>query len=514
MTSVPDLGRNEIRARPALDERAAGILLSISSLPGPHGIGDLGPAAFRFVDFLARSGQRWWQILPIGPTGPGNSPYSSPSAFAGNPLFISLETLAHESILSTEDIMGAPTFTDDEADYAGAMRSKEELLRRAFQRFSQMGNGELWDAFRVFCVRESLWLEDYALFRALKDIHGGQSWLDWERGIKAREFRFWPRELLKKSGEESAFHQFVQWLFARQWTELKKYAAQKGVGIIGDIPLYVSLEGSDAWANPGIFRLDSDFRPEAVAGVPPDYFSEDGQLWGNPLYRWDALAKNGYGWWIERLRQADHRFDAIRIDHFIGFARGWEVPPSSKTARDGHWRAGPGIDFFKTALREIPGIQIIAEDLGALGEDVFSLRNAFGFPGIKVLQFSFSEDGLPIDPFQEYPERTVAYTGTHDNDTSSGWLGKIKGRKAISDYLTAGRQTDPHRAMIEAVYKSPSRAAIIPLQDALGLSSEARMNYPGKAEGNWLWRVRESELNDATSRFLSDLARETGRSRA
>ncbi|MDE2291211.1 MAG: 4-alpha-glucanotransferase, partial [Elusimicrobia bacterium] len=385
-----------------LSRRAAGVLLHASSLPGPHGVGDLGPAAYRFVDFLKDAGQHWWQMLPVVPPGPGDSPYSSPSAFAGNPLFISLEALVQDGFLADEDLAQAPEFSARKTDYDAAEGFKEELLRKAFARFSEKGRPEQWDDFRAFCVETSDWLDDYGLFCALKKAHGGKAWSRWEEPLRHRRFRFWSRETVRQAGEESAYRQFVQYLFRRQWEALRNYAAARGVGFIGDVPLYVAYDSAEVWSRPEIFRLDADLRPEAVAGVPPDYFSRDGQLWGNPLYRWDKLAEDGYSWWTRRLLRASRLFDAVRLDHFIGFARYWAVPAGAKTARGGEWTPGPGHDFFAAVRKQLPELQIIAEDLGLVGPDVSELRDAFRFPGIKVLQFSMG-DGRVEDPPQGYP---------------------------------------------------------------------------------------------------------------
>ncbi len=498
-----------VPAPPKLSRRAAGVLLHLSSLPGPHGVGDLGPAAHRFVDFLKDAGQRWWQMLPVVPTGPGDSPYSSPSAFAGNPLFISLDDLVQDGFLAAEDLAQAPEFSARKTDYEAAAEYKEELLRKAFARFPEKGRPEQWDEFRAFCVEASDWLDDYGLFCALKKASGAKPWSQWDEPLRRRRFRFWSRETVRQAGEESAYRQFVQYLFQKQWTALRAYAAARGIGFIGDVPLYVAYDSADVWSRPEIFRLDADLRPEAVAGVPPDYFSEDGQLWGNPLYRWDKLAEDGYFWWIRRLSRAAKLFDAARLDHFIGFTRYWEVPAGARTARGGKWAPGPGQDFFSCVRKRLPDLQLIAEDLGLIGPDVLNLRDAFHFPGIKVLQFSVG-DGRVEDPPQGYPAASLACTGTHDNDTLLGWLSKRKDKGFLMRAFGADPAA-PQWGFVKAVYESPAQTAIVPLQDALGLGSEARMNFPGEPTGNWRWRLDAAALTPALAKTMADLSRAAGR---
>ncbi len=494
---------------PRLERRAAGILLHLSSLPGPHGIGDLGPAAYRFVDFLQASGQRWWQMLPVVPVGPGRSPYSSSSAFAGNPLFVSLELLVQDGFLSPEDLAQAPEFSPGRTDYDAAQGFKEALLRKAYERFSKTG-GEALDGFRAFCLQESYWLEDYGLFCALKGLNEGRPWSRWDEDLKRRRFRFWPREITRQAGEDSAYHQFVQYLFHAQWRRFEDYAAARGVGLIGDAPLYVAYESAELWAHPEIFRLDAGLAPEAVAGVPPDYFSKDGQLWGNPLYRWEALAQEGYEWWMRRLARAGELFKAVRLDHFIGFSRYWEVPATARTAKEGRWVKGPGADFFSTLRQRLPRLEIIAEDLGLVGPDVVSLRDSFKLPGIKVLEFSIADGGRVEDPPPGYPAASLACTGTHDNDTLMGWLLKRPDREFLIKSFNADAGA-PHWGFIQAVYHSPAQTAIVPMQDVLGLGSEARMNLPGEPKGNWLWRLDEKALTPALSRTLAEMAKASGR---
>ncbi|MBI5629927.1 MAG: 4-alpha-glucanotransferase [Elusimicrobia bacterium] len=502
-----------------LSRRSSGLLLHPTSLPGPHGAGDLGPCAYQFADFLAESGQSLWQMLPVGPTGPGNSPYSSPSSFAGNPWLISLELMAREGFLDEADIVGAPAFPPGRADYRAAAHYKEPRLRQAFSRFMSRATSEHWDAFRAFYNKNHDWVDEYSLFCALKEKHGGAPWVDWEPMFRKREFRNWGQDALRNLFESATYHQFLQFLFDRQWQALRCYAASRGVRLIGDVPIYAAHESADVWACQEVFHLGADGRPSLMAGVPPDYFSQTGQLWGNPLYRWDELARRGYDWWIARLKIAARRFDAVRLDHFIGFQRYWEIPASAKTAKEGRWVPGPQAAFFEKALPQLPELELIAEDLGCLTTEVSALRDRFGLPGMRVLQFAFgadeqAENFLP----PRYPERCVAYTGTHDNDTVVGWFNDDgsgpgsrspeQARKERAEALRylGGDGREIHWDMIAAVFKSTANTAIVPVQDVLGLGGEARMNYPGVAEGNWEWRLLPGQLGQAAAGRLRALA--------
>lgn len=499
-------------ARPTLRRRASGLLLHASSLPSAHGIGDLGPAARQFVDFLAKAGQSWWQMLPIGPVGAGESPYSSPSAFAGEPLFISLEDLVNDGLLLAKDCEGGPADTvggaADSVGYAAARAFKEPLLRKAFSAFTERGSPELWDGFRDFQVRHADWLDDWARFAALKAQTGGAAWNAWPPEARRREFRKWGQASLRDFGEAVAWHQFVQFLFHRQWSALRAYAAERGVGFIGDVPIYVSGDSADVWAHQGLFQLDENGNPTAVAGVPPDYFSKDGQLWGNPLYRWDVLKERGYDWWLARLGQAAERFDAVRLDHFIGFQRYWEVPAGAKTAKEGRWVPGPGADLFAAVAAGHPELELIAEDLGVLTPEVEALRDRFDLPGLRLLQFAFGSDAqskgfLP----HNYPRRCVAYSGTHDNDTTVGWYtesSRPDERDRARRYLSCDGSSI-NWDFIKAVLSSTADIAIVIPQDLLGLGSSARMNLPGAGKGHWRWRLRPGQLDDALAAKLLNL---------
>jgi 4-alpha-glucanotransferase len=476
---------------PSLDDRASGILAHLSSLPGSRGGGDLGEPARAFVDFLARSGQRWWQMLPVGPPGYGESPYSAQSAFAGDPAFVSTTDLGTEGGI-------------DAAYDAWRARGNDPKHAR-------------------FCRQAASWLDDFALFRALKRAHGGVQWTLWEHGVKKRV----PRALdaaRKELARDIAVEKFAQYAFDAQWSALRKYAKGRGVGLIGDIPLVVAHDSADVWQRPELFFLDSEGEPAWVAGVPPDYFSATGQRWGNPIYRWDRMKKDRYAWWTARLRLMLRRFDAIRLDHFIGFTRFWRVAADRPDAIVGRWIKGPGADFFSAVQKALGDLPLIAEDLGVVAPDVFALRDRFGFPGIKVLQFAFGTDPYAYTFLpHNYPRNAVVYTGTHDNDTTVGWFRDAGGgwstrtpaeteaerEKALAYLGTTGQEI--HWDMIRAALGSVANVAIVPLQDVLGLGSESRMNRPGKESGNWTWRFAANALTPSIERRLATLTRTYGR---
>ena len=491
--------------------RSCGILLHPTSLPGRFGIGDLGPRALEFVDFLAETGQRWWQVLPLGPTAGMNSPYQSHSSFAGNPLLISPEAMAKRGWLRPSDLNEQPSFPVDQVDFPGVARFKENLLRRAFQAFADDDPG-----YQEFVVDSSSWLEDYALFMALKEAHGGKAWFQWERDLVARK----PAALVKwreKLGKSVRYHQFVQYVFETQMRSLRERCKEKLVYLIGDIPIFVAHDSADVWARPDLFFLDQRGRTTVQAGVPPDYFSSTGQLWGNPLYRWEVHEKEGFAWWIERLSALLKWVDMIRIDHFRGFEAYWEVDGKARTATKGRWVQAPGSSFFKALQQRFANLPLIAEDLGVITPEVEVLRDQFGMPGMRVLQFGFStspEDEKHL-PHQFIPH-CVAYTGTHDNDTSQGWLtakqvqttqsvGQIETVRSYALNYLGGTVKDFHWDMIRAAFSSVAEIAIIPLQDILGLDGAARMNVPGKAEGNWGWRFCGNQLTPKVKERLAGL---------
>jgi 4-alpha-glucanotransferase len=469
--------------------RVSGILLHPTSLPGPPGIGDLGPAAYRFADFLARAGQRRWQVLPLGPTGYGDSPYSCTSSFAGNPLLISPEALEADGYLAPGDA-GAPDLDPRRVDYAAVHRYKEMLLDRAWDRFERSPPPGAADAFAAFCGKEAAWLEDYALFTAARRHLGGAPWLAWDEGLRARRpeaLAAW-RSRLAREMERVRLEQF---LFFSQWDALKAHANARGVELIGDLPIFVPLDSADVWAHPGLFELDAQERPTVVAGVPPDYFSATGQLWGNPLYRWEAHADTGFAWWVARVETTLRRVDHLRLDHFRGFAAYWEVAAEARDAIGGRWVKGPGKALFDAIAQDLGyPLPLIAEDLGVITDDVTALRESLGLPGMAVLQFAFDSDATnPHLPAHHVPNQVV-FTGTHDNDTAVGWFAGLT--PEVRARVLAHTGTDGsaiHRDLMDLALGSVAHTAILPLQDALGLGSEARMNHPGHATGNWTWRV-------------------------
>lgn len=494
--------------------RKSGILLHPTSLPGRWGIGDLGAAAYTFVDFLAAAGQQLWQVMPLGPTGYGDSPYQGFSAFAGNPLLISLDQLLELGLLAPEDLADAPHFSDELADYGAVIPFKIGALQRSFERFKHAAPAELREAFAAFRTEQRSWLADYTLFAALKAAHDGAAWSSWEPSIARRE----PQAVGVYASRLSAateFHAYMQWLFFSQWRSLKAYANQRGIQIIGDIPIFVAFDSADVWANREIFMLDQAGNPTVVAGVPPDYFSATGQLWGNPLYRWDVLASQGYHWWIERFRATLTLVDIARIDHFRGFAAYWEVPAGEETAINGQWVRGPGTALFEAVNAALGSLPIIAEDLGVITPDVEALRDDLGLPGMKVLQFAFS--GAPNDPYlpHTYAPRCVVYTGTHDNDTTLGWwqaLGQGD-RQHVQLYL--GRDgSDISWDFIRLALASVAETVLLPMQDVFGLGSESRMNTPGRAGGNWGWRYTPGMLTFELVDRLATLTRIYGRAPA
>jgi 4-alpha-glucanotransferase len=484
--------------------RAAGLLLHPTSLPGPYGIGDLGPTAQAWVDTLVRAGQTWWQVLPLGPTGYGDSPYQCFSAFAGNPNLISPEVLVKEGLVRKDDL-GRADFPFGHVDYGRVIAWKNGLLRRAWEAFQSGAAAGLRPRFVTFCQEQAIWLEDYALFRAVKDTQGATSWQQWPGELVLRQ----PPALASARRElhgAIGFHQFAQFLFFQQWNALKNYAHARGVRLIGDIPIFVASDSADVWANPDLFMLDDRRRPTVVAGVPPDYFSATGQLWGNPLYRWEAHQRTGYAWWMARVGATLELVDLIRLDHFRGFQAYWEVPADMPTAEKGRWLPGPGADLINALRAELGRLPLIAEDLGLITPDVEALRVRFQLPGMRILQFAFG--GASENRFlpHNYLPNTVVYTGTHDNDTTRGWFETLsdKERDYLERYLPGGVQ-DISWDLIRLAWMSVANFALAPLQDVLGLGNEARMNLPGRAAGNWVWRFTRDQLTDERIERLAEL---------
>ena len=485
-------------------ERAAGIILHPTSLPGGHGVGDLGKAAYSWVDFLVLAKHHLWQVLPLGPTGYGDSPYQSFSAFAGNVNLISLDRLVEQGLLEPADLENAPA-NDGPIDYGAVIPFKDAALRRAFDKFQTDAAPEHRSAFDKFRTEQAYWLEDFVLFMALKETHEGSSWSEWPDELRTRKKRALAA-FSKEYAERLERYRVLQFFFYEQWLNLKRYANDKGVQIIGDIPIFIAYDSADAWANPELYFFDDAGNPEVVAGVPPDYFSKTGQRWGNPIYRWKKMEKQGFSWWVSRFRSSLDFYDLIRVDHFRGLESYWEIPADNPTAEHGRWVKGPGQALFDALKRELGDLPIIAEDLGVITPPVETLRDDNGLPGMKVLQFAFAGDGA--DPYlpHNYVPNCVAYTGTHDNDTTQGWYDKAPEgeRDLIRRYLARGDDGVVWE-LIRLAYASVARYAVVPLQDVLQLGSEARMNTPGAAGGNWGWRYREAQLEAWIAPALADM---------
>ena len=476
--------------------RASGILLHPTSFPSRFGIGDLGQEAYRFIDFLYDSYQQWWQVLPLGPTGYGNSPYLAYSALAGNPLLISPDSLAEEGLLSEEDLSNLSQLPDERVDYDQVDQTKMPLLRKASSKFQEHSSADRQAEFQHFCTSHAYWLDDYALFMAIKEDQNGASWHTWSEAIAKRQpeaVEEWSNRL-----QEPIFvHKFLQFEFFRQWKELKKYANERGIKIFGDIPIYVAHDSVDVWAHREIFCLDEETGESALmAGVPPDYFSETGQLWGNPVYNWEQLEKTDFKWWVQRFQGMLDYVDIMRIDHFRGFEAYWAVPQGETTAMNGKWVEAPGEVFFKLLGEKLGKLPIVAEDLGTITPEVEALRDHFEFPGMKVLQFAFDSDrDNPYLPYNYVPN-SVVYTGTHDNNTTVGWHeGRTEEEQGrVTEYLGCVEPEGVHWSLIRLAMGTISNQAIFPLQDLLGLGSDAKMNTPSQAEGNWSWRYRSGDL--------------------
>ena len=491
--------------------RASGILMGISSIPSKYGIGCFSKEAYDFVDQLEKAGQQYWQILPLGPTGYGDSPYQSVSTFAGNPYFIDLEELIKKELLTKEeceacDWGGSESYVDYEKIYL----SRYKLLRKAYEKAELKTDPD----YAEFLKEEKDWLQDYCLFMAIKNDQKGICWIDWPEELKDRHSKA-VKEAEKELAEEIEFYRFQQYCFTTQWRKLKAYANKKDISIIGDVPIYVALDSSDAWANPEMQQFDEDYDPKAVAGCPPDAFSATGQLWGNPLYDWKALKKDGYGWWVQRMTHCLELYDVVRIDHFRGFDEYYAIPYGDKTAERGKWEKGPGMDLFHTLDKKIKDLRVIAEDLGFLTESVLEMLKESGYPGMKVLQFAFdgSEDSCYL-PYK-YDHNCVVYTGTHDNETTKGWLENLQGHdlKFVREYINCYEQpvNDCVWALIRTALSSVADLAVIPIQDYLCLGNEARMNAPSTFGDNWKWRLTANQISETTLYHMREVTRIYGR---
>jgi 4-alpha-glucanotransferase len=483
-------------------DRSSGILLHVTSLPGPHGVGDLGPAAYQWIDQLAHAKQQWWQILPLGPTGYADSPYQCFSAFAGNPNLISLERLLDDGLLFKDELPTAE-FPVDIADYDRARPLKHAATETAYRRFKASPSEET--KFETFCRDEATWLDDFALFTALKEKHGGSAWWDWPREHRIYDSRM-AEKLARELANEAELCKFRQFVFFRQWNQLRSYAHRHGIRIIGDMPIFISSDSADVWSRPELFQLDQERRPTFVAGVPPDYFSATGQLWGNPLYAWEKHRETGFAWWIDRLQSTLKLVDLVRLDHFRGFEAYWAVPAGNKTAEKGSWQPGPNGELFESLQSALGSLPLIAEDLGVITPEVDALRQSFGLPGMRILQFAFA--GAQEDRFipHHYDHHTVVYTGTHDNETTVGWFANLKtAEREFLDSYSPGAAGDPPWSLIRLAWASVADLAVAPLQDVLRLGNEARMNMPGTSEGNWRWRLDPTLLTDELLDRLAEM---------
>ena len=489
--------------------RSSGVLVHPSSLGG-LGIGDLGQPTIDFIDWLAEAGQRYWQILPLVPVDSGGSPYNGLSALAGNPLLLSPELLRDDGLLSEDDLVKGQNLPIDRVDFAAVLEWKEEILVTAYRNFLSGSARNLAQPFDAFHAANEEWLADYTLFRAARDYHRGIPWTEWPKDLRNREplaLDRWKQLLFDEVGG----YAFQQFLFARQWGQVREYAREKGIRIIGDLPIFVAYDSSDVWANRDIFKLDEQGSPLVVAGVPPDYFSKTGQRWGNPLYRWDVLKEREYDWWVKRVRRTLEMVDIVRIDHFRGFEASWEIPADAETAVDGEWVKGPGTAFFRSLAEQLGTLPLIAEDLGLITPEVEELRDELGLPGMRVLQFGFDGDPKNTHLPDNYTSVSVAYTGTHDNDTTAGWWQTLPSDQRHQVKRWMKEQHPSTWDLIRAVFESSSQLAVIPVQDLLSLGSEARLNTPGEANNNWTWRMGGHNLTQAVADRLRQLTHATGR---
>jgi 4-alpha-glucanotransferase len=491
--------------------RASGILLHPTSLPGEFGIGDLGDEALSFIEFLSSSSQSYWQVLPLGPTGYGDSPYQCFSAFAGNTLLISPHRLVQTALLSNTDLQSHPAFVAERVQYGPVHDFKKLLLKKAYDNFQSSTDADLRKGFADFCAQAASWLDDYALFRALKDAHDGRAWNTWESGLVKREAGALEKAGAKLRDEVNA-QKFYQYLFFRQWSEIKAVCRERGIKIIGDMPLFVAHDSADVWTNQQLFKLDEYGRSLFVAGVPPDFFSKTGQLWGNPIYDWERMREDGFKWWIERMRAMLAMFDIVRLDHFRGFAAAWEVPGGDQTAEHGAWVNAPGRELFGALKAALGELSVIAEDLGEITPDVEALRAEFDFPGMRVLQFAFGGDAHNLHLPHNYASNFIAYTGTHDNPTARSWFDSLdeRTREHCLKYLGSDGK-EINWDMMRATFSSVADTAITPLQDVLGLGREGLMNIPATTDGNWSWRFRAGNLTGKLAERLREMCGLYGR---
>ncbi len=489
--------------------RSSGVLMHISSLPSPYGIGTMGDEARKFADFLEKSGQKYWQILPVCPTSYGDSPYQSFSSFAGNPYFIDLDSLCKDKLLRKKECESFPWGTNPKyVDYGVMYESRFKLLKKAYNRFVK----DIPADYEKFCGEEADWLDEYALFMALKDANGGVSWHEWKKGLRFRK-----PEAIESAREKYAknidFYKMLQYLFFKQWRSLKAYVNEKGIEIIGDVPIYVSADSADVWSNPKQFYLDGDLNPIDVAGCPPDVFSEDGQLWGNPLFRWDVMKEDDYAWWTKRIEAMSKLYDIVRIDHFRGFDSYYAIPGKDTTARNGEWRKGPGIQLFRTIEKKLGKLNIIVEDLGFLTPSVIKMVEKTGYPGMKIVQFAFGSDENNAYLPHNYTQNCVVYTGTHDNETIMSWYKNTtkEARKYAKNYLALSKKEGIHWGLVRAAFSSVANLAVVPMQDLLGLGDEGRMNTPSTLGGNWEWRASADDISAKLAEKLYKITKRYGR---
>lgn len=487
--------------------RESGILLPIFSLPSKYGIGGFSKEAYEFVDFLKKADQKLWQILPIGPTGYGDSPYQSFSTFAGNPYMIDVDEFAKRGWITQDNLSDYSCETEGDIDYEALYHKRNALLRIAFENSDISKDSE----YQAFCKENAFWLDDYALFMTIKDLQGGKAWAEWDRGLRVREEALLDK-YRKEYAHESDFYRFVQFFFRQQWMELKKYANEAGVQIVGDIPIYVAFDSSDVWGNPELFDLDEENIPNAVAGCPPDYFAATGQLWGNPLYKWDYHKETGFDWWVKRMAHCFAMYDVVRIDHFRGFDEFYSIPYGMPTAEIGEWLPGPGYELFKTFNEKLGNKRIIAEDLGLITDTVKELVAKTGYPGMKVLQFAFGGDNKNEYLPHMVTKNSVIYTGTHDNETTRGWYERclaedVNTAKYLEEYTGENDSSKMAATLVRMAYASVCDTAIIPMQDFLNLGKEARINTPSVLGGNWCWRMKNGDASDELAKEIKELVR-------